>query len=225
MPSGDAFVGSVRDDGPSRSCSVEAIVVARSATRVRVDGYLEIVGKESKKWMARVSHRIPRHLRKHFEAIDVFHEACCRAMERADSFYGANLKTFEGWFSRILFTTFLEVRRYWEQERHAVDPKTIDDLTDLEIIDPARSTPQADIERMETVEAVLRAIRELSFEYREVLRYRAIDDLPSEEVGSRLGIPPRRVWWVFSRVRAIVAGELKGLDSLPPPPQSLSQDS
>lgn len=214
MRSGESFICSVDRDRQFNRRNLEP---ALSPSRVRVDGFLEILGQHRKRWTERVARQIPRRFRKHFDGADVFQDACRRAMLRADTFHGDDLQAFEGWFSRILNTALLEMRRFWEQDRRAIGQTSPDDPTELEIVDPAPSAPKAEIERQETAEEMLRAARDLSVEYREVFRLRVIDDLSSGDVGARLGMSPTRVWWVYGRARAAVASNLSRLENSPPP--------
>jgi len=100
-------------------------------------------------------------------------------------------RPFEPWLNRILKNIYLDgVRRYEQKHKVSLDgPSPVEDAPWEHIIPGDDSTPDEELDRMETHEIVVKALQSLPIQYRMAVSLCDVEKYSYERISQILGCP------------------------------------
>lgn len=135
------------------------------------------------------------------EAEDVTHDAAVTAWRRFDELRDRD--RFEAWFGRILVNACRDRLRARRRLPIQVDPADVTSLTDASAGDPSDALARREL--------IVRAVRSLSLEHREVVVLRYFADLTVDQIAERTGTASgtvkSRLHYALRRLRDGVADD------------------
>src|SRR5271154_4515219 len=141
-------------------------------------------------------------VRNHADAQEVTQEAVLKALANIRGFRGDS--KFRGWLIRITINEALQRLRKDRRDIHRSLDEFRDGHTDDSVSNSftdRREAPTEALQREELRDALRRAFRSLSREYREVLTLRDVEELTTEEAGRALGLTKGNVKTRLRRAR------------------------
>jgi RNA polymerase sigma-70 factor (ECF subfamily) len=134
------------------------------------------------------------------DALDVAQNVLLRLVERIGQYDGRG--TFRSWLAVVVSRESIDhLRRAGRRREAAVDQETLEAAPD-ERPSARRSNPRAAYEATERRERVEAAMADLSPQQRAIFALRFREDMPSDEIADRLGLPPKQVRSQLSRAIA-----------------------
>jgi len=154
------------------------------------------------------------------DAEDLTQEAFLNAWRGLTRFQGQS--AFSTWLYRLTSNACVDFLR--KKKRRGELSMTLDDDEDQEErqadLPDERWSPQAVVERQETVEAVRQGLSALSPDHKEVLLLRELEGLSYREIGDRLGLEEGTVKSRIARGRRALRDFLLQTGNFSPPPPS-----
>lgn len=175
--------------------------------RVARDGKPETVGRlleHLRNYLLLIAEQeLGPELRGKIGASDIVQESFVDAQRNFQHFNGGDPSELKAWLRKILTHRLIDVRRRFRQvsKRNVAREISLNDCNGW--IDPQIDTrsPRSALIASEDEQAVRQAMQRLPEQYQQVIRLRSWEDLPFDEIGSRMGRSKeavRKLW-----VRAI----------------------
>ncbi|MCA8952796.1 MAG: sigma-70 family RNA polymerase sigma factor [Planctomycetes bacterium] len=194
---------------PEHPAFATELRAARAGDRAALD---RLLTRLEQRFRDDAERRIGAALRRRTRVSDVLQDAYVEAVRGIARFEGTSEGEFFAWITTIVENVARRQHRYLTAQKRKPPSRT----TELNALTIAYlrtvSSPLSDLQQVEDVGLVYRALCELRDEHREVIEELVFANRPVDEVAAEIGRTPAATRMLLSRARAALTIRLEQLD-------------